>query len=217
MMATATPTATFSAPHFSPVSHLTQTTPTNCWQTAVACILNLPIDALPPQSEIEALPLKVLDGYGSYTNVLNGYLMKHHRLRYTTIQEHQFSSIIPSRPYHVMCGPTIRTEQHLQEGRPNVHHAVVGRFGSLVWDVHPSGAGLLKATSWGLFGRISTPDLLAFLQGIAAPDYQGKPPAVGKRLVYHCLCPACGLDEMRDRADAFKLLPYPPLRPSELL
>lgn len=52
----------------------------NCWQTAIACILEVEPDTLPPQSEIDTWPHEVLGGWGMYSNCLQGYLRKHHGL-----------------------------------------------------------------------------------------------------------------------------------------
>lgn len=159
--------------------------PGNCWQTALACILNVQPELLPPQEELEALPNDALEGYGSYQNIINGYLGKHHNLSYTTIHGYQTPAIRALHNYwHVITGPTVRTTD---SGR---YHAVVGCNGMPVWDPHPSRAGLLlddvNKLSWGVLGppRPIEQDRLKSNRGY--------------RMVYSCLCPSCGnLQELR--------------------
>jgi hypothetical protein len=48
------------------------------------------------------------------------------------------------RGYHLMVGTTVWTPVN---GR---HHAVVARFGEMVWDPHPSRAGLVDCSRAGV-------------------------------------------------------------------
>lgn len=120
--------------------------PGNCWQTAVACVLDVDPDSMPAQCDHESVD-ESGKLQGSYGNALRSYLREHHRLTYTEIYPHQFAVLQMKDPgYHVLIGPTIRSAEN---GR---NHAVVGRYGAMVWDPHPSRAGLLSVASWGLIG-----------------------------------------------------------------
>lgn len=159
-------------------------TPGNCWQTAIACILDVEPDTLPPQDEIEAWGSYKLGGWSSYSNVLNGYLRKHHALMYAEVDRWKFSLVRPVRSEFVMCGPTVRTAEH---GR---HHCVVASNGVQVWDPHPSRAGLTEVHSWGVLGALNS-EWVRSCADRRADDrmYQ---------LVFGCLCPSCGLSEARE-------------------
>lgn len=117
--------------------------PGNCWQTAVACILDVEPDALPDQVEIEVAGR-------SYHNAINAYLAKHHDLIYAPLADFEWGAIATIHPpgYHLMIGPTERT------GTSGSHHVVVGRDGVALWDPHPSRAGLLVVESWGVLSAL---------------------------------------------------------------
>ncbi len=170
--------------------------PGNCWQTAIACLLEVNPEFLPPQVEIEQMgPCGVLEGWGSYTNVLNGYLGKHHGLIYSEISAYQFGSVKPVRAGHIMCGPTIRTEQLKVAGAPHIHHCVVAENGKMVWDVHPSRAGLIEVKSWGILGDI---------QEVTIQDRKKWAEREISDLIFNrCLCPACNLDKLREMHKAY--------------
>jgi hypothetical protein len=121
------------------VLELTQSNvdPGNCWQTAVACLLEVPASDLPDQVAVESAGDR-------YWNVLAAYLERHHGLMYTEVPEYQFSALCPVA-HHVLIGPTVRTT----EAWP-VHHVVVGFQGEVVWDPHPTRAGLLHVEKWGV-------------------------------------------------------------------
>lgn len=164
------------------------TSPGNCWQAAVACVLDVDQAELPPQCEIEAWNNQVLGGWGSYSNVLNGYLTKHHSLEYSTVYERSFSAIQPIHGYHVICGPSVRTPD------TGSHHCVVGHLGVEVWDPHPTRAGLTQHTEWGVFGeRRYRPPSIMRERNVIAHD-----------LVFGCLCSECNLDRARELAHNFE-------------
>lgn len=145
--------------------------PGNCWQTAVACILEVDPETMPQQHIVEA-DLFSEDAETrrlarSYNNVLNTYLFKHHGLVYTELYGHQANAVRMGPPgWHVLIGPTVRTDQN---GRK---HCVVGYYGDQWWDPHPSRAFLTKVTSWGLL--------------VPMPDDWKK-----NWERYTCECPAC--------------------------
>lgn len=131
------------------MNRLTQTNldPGNCWQTCVACILDVDPSGLPDQALYD---LRNPDGSWrgpSYLNALQGYLHKHHGLSYVTVYAPALRHlrVATEGGLHLMCGPTIRTAHN-----GGVNHAVVARDGSLEWDPHPSRAGLLSVSDWGL-------------------------------------------------------------------
>lgn len=140
--------------------------PGNCWQTAVACVLEVPAEQLPDQVEVES------EG-DRYWNVLQAYLEAHHGLMYTEVPEYQHPALRPLG-FHTMIGPTVRTT----ETRP-IHHVVVGFQGEPVWDPHPSRAGLVRAEKWGVL----TP-----LTGVAK-EQRARMRASGN--LTRCVCPAC--------------------------
>ena len=140
----------------------------NCWQTCAASILELPIDALPDQVEAE-------DGGWSFGNVLRAYLWKHHRKWLINIYEFQIKAPLRVDPdvYYIACGPTERTATN-----GGVHHCVVAKAGQMVWDPHPSRAGLLDAKE---------------LELLVDHDESMEPPrpwSFGDDR--DCLCPECG-------------------------
>lgn len=133
----------------------------NCWQTCVACILEVDPAALPAQVEIEA-------DKRSYQNSLNVYLFKHHGLCYTVMYDFMFPIVLLREPgWHMMEGPTVRTPNN--GGR---EHVVVGRHGVMAWDPHPSRAGLTYALRWSF---------------LVPPPAR----AVGYWVDKSCECPAC--------------------------
>jgi hypothetical protein len=162
--------------------------PGNCWQTAIACILEVDPIKLPPQHELEAIPKssKLLGGWGMYSNILNAYLKKHHGLVYSEVYSYQFNSVQPLRRWHTMNGPTVRTSELRESKNYHVNHCVVAYDRNFIWDVHPSRAGLLKAESWGVLGE-RQPDV----------DQEKWADNVEYQRVWSCLCPACGLEELR--------------------
>lgn len=146
----------------------------NCWQTAVACLLDIDPASLPDQVEIETAKV-------SYWNALNSYLIEHHRLFYSELHAYQVTGL-SIRPdwydgHHMLIGPTVRTPEN---GR---NHVVVARFGECVWDPHPSRAGLTEIERWGVLGRADE------IQHIQRREWhRGRPdPDVSM----FCLCPKC--------------------------
>lgn len=123
----------------------------NCWQTCVACILDLDPEVMPPQVDYDK---KVVQPDGTvaetrdYHTVLNAYLREHHGLAYVDIYlpEETLSAIQVVEPgWHMISGRTVRSEA--QNG---LRHLVVARYGRVVWDPHPSRAGLIDELRWGL-------------------------------------------------------------------
>jgi hypothetical protein len=171
--------------------------PGNCWQTAIACILDEDPLNLPPQDEIEAIDNRVLNGWGSYRNVLNGYLTKHYNLMYFEVQAFAFGGIKIAREdgLHLLIGPTVRTANLAANGAPHIHHVVIGRNGEFVWDVHPSRAGLTRVESWGILGS---------LQAITLENREYNKDDEKYNLVFSCLCPKCGLNKLRELVETHK-------------
>ena len=142
----------------------------NCWQTAIACILDLDPAAMPDQAAIEGKSSR-----RSFHNALLAYLELHHGLFYSELFDYQFSALRVKEPgYHLLLGPTERTPVNGQ------HHAVVGRYGQAIWDPHPSRAGLVAVERWGLLAPI--PERLRAIRD------EGR--AMG-RSELECLCPNC--------------------------
>jgi hypothetical protein len=114
----------------------------NCWQTAVACVLEVDPDTMPSQVD-SYYEDKRDDGSVvlrmSYNNPLQAYLKKHHGLAYVEFHypEEAFANI-RVRGYHIMTGETVRSADY-----NGMRHVVVGKDGQVVWDPHPSRAGLI--------------------------------------------------------------------------
>ena len=128
----------------------TNLNPGNCWQTAVACLLEIPPETLPDQSVCDLLDKMNPEESGLlkrnapfYQNELGAYLRKHHGLAYVSIQTFMLVNLTVREPgIHLMSGKTVRTSQNHQ------NHIVVARHGKLLWDPHPSRAGLTEVIYW---------------------------------------------------------------------
>lgn len=117
----------------------------NCWQTAVACILEVDPNELP--SQFNAYVAKE-DGSFSlhYHNHLQAYLRKHHGLAYAELhQPQEVISKLSISGYHIITGTTVRSADY-----GGIRHAVVGLDGKVAWDPHPSRAGLLDEIQWAV-------------------------------------------------------------------
>ena len=122
----------------------------NCWQTAVACILDIDPDVMPSQMVLdrcERQPDGSVKRVGpGYNNALQAYLQRHHGLAYVElhmpVEAYSYLSI---SGYHLMTGTTVRSAE-----MDGMRHVVVGRDGKVVWDPHPSRAGLLDDIHWAL-------------------------------------------------------------------
>lgn len=120
----------------------------NCWQTAVACLLEVEPDVLPSQfdsyqpMEHEGKPYMRLN----YNNLLQAYLRKHHGLAYVEFhQPEEALAQLRIEGFHLMTGITERSKDYNGE-----RHVVVGLNGNCVWDPHPSHAGLIGEIRWAV-------------------------------------------------------------------
>lgn len=145
----------------------------NCWQTAVACLLEVEPSLLPDQTVHD---YEFVDGQWrgqSYNNFLQAYLRKHHDLAYVELHlpEEALAMIAIREPgWHLMIGRTVRSND--LPGR--IRHCVVGRYGQVVWDPHPSRAGLTDEIKYAL--------LVPFPEEWKEHDFSEK---------LSCVCPAC--------------------------
>lgn len=145
--------------------------PGNCWQTAIACVLNVPAADLPDQVAIEAAKQ-------FYKNAVNAFIFVHLGPRiYVDTDELTTPGVRPIG-YHVIIGPTVRTEAQRAAGREHFHHAIVGLDGDPFWDPHPSRAGLLSTHIWGVVVPLPA----------HAIEWRKKRMAEGSML---CVCPKC--------------------------
>lgn len=124
----------------------------NCWQTCVACLLEVDPERLPSQEEHdrrEMLPDgKYRNCTPGYNNPLQAYLKKHHGLTYMRllVPEEAHAQLRFARPgWHLISGVTERSAS-----LGGLRHMVVGRYGKMVWDPHPSRAGLVGELSWAI-------------------------------------------------------------------
>lgn len=167
--------------------------PGNCWQTAVACLLEVQAEALPPQIEIEAASKSEARhaGHYSYSNALQCYLKKHYSLCYVELPCWQLTqaNVFGS---HMIIGPTIRTAAALERGLPHVDHVVLGLNGDMIWDVHPSRAGL---TSFDRFGfLLKTPPAWAENPKTIAAQLKNWREGRRDSIMSLCCCPLCFTD-----------------------
>lgn len=139
--------------------------PGNCWQTVVASVLEVPPERLPDQTVCD---LGEMPKY-RYQNELGAYLRKHHNLAYVSLQPY-FMGVLEVRApgVHFMSGETVRTPE------TKARHVVIARYGELLWDPHPSRAGLTSVFYW------------SFL--VPYP----KEWSLVSSTVLECHCPACG-------------------------
>lgn len=116
----------------------TNTDPGNCWQTAIACVLDLEVEDVPNQVQIQAEKKH-------YSNFLNAFLLKHYGVFYSEIPNYQIGGLNPPPGHYFYVGPTIRSPNN-----GGVHHVVVAHGRRMVWDPHPSRAGLAQIDKWGI-------------------------------------------------------------------
>jgi hypothetical protein len=154
----------------------------NCWQTAVACILEVEAVRLPSQVLVESVG-------SSYWNAINSYLIDHHGLFYSELFDYQFAGVRIHHAwyggYHLLIGPTIRTPV---SGR---NHVTVGRLGRVAWDPHPSRAGLTQVEKWGILGKANPVTQVEKRQWFRRPGQTHPDPTMW------CLCPTCCPDPRR--------------------
>lgn len=123
----------------------------NCWQTCVACILDVDPSDLPNQATIERVIGRHEDGRlkraGDYHNPLSAYLRDHHGIFAAHLYSpmHRAVRVTSMGGLHLAYGETVRTPTL------GTDHVVIARDGVTVWDPHPSRAGLTKVTGWGVF------------------------------------------------------------------
>lgn len=148
------------------------TSPGNCWQTCVACILDIEPDFLPSQVDVEE---GRLGENKSYWNALQAYLYTHHNLAYTELRDSVWEILQVKDPgYHMLLGATERTP------KTGIYHVVVARYGTQIWDPHPSRAGLTEIRGWGLLIPYPNQWRKSREDGLARDDKS-----------YYCFCPAC--------------------------
>lgn len=115
----------------------------NCWQTVIACVLDVDPTTLPDQSVCDQ---RGPDGQRKepyFGNLLNAYLRTHHRSTYATISPSSLWDVLGPRTtdaLYFMSGPTVRTGT--PGGAPS--HVVIARGAQMIWDPHPSRDGLLR-------------------------------------------------------------------------
>jgi hypothetical protein len=150
------------------------TYPGNCWQTSVACLLDVDPIKLPPQPHYDyRIPGEEEkdDTFGpSFGNALGLYLRRHHGLFYLEIDASSAKDVLIPIGYHMLTGRTVRS--HVNRG---MRHVVVGYRGRMIWDPHPSRAGLTDKV------RLAT--LIPF-----PPEYA----EYWDRRPDPCECPECG-------------------------
>lgn len=150
--------------------------PGNCWQTAIACVLEIPPENLPDQTVCDLWDMSEPEESSTrtrkepfYQNEIGAYLRKHHGLAYVSLQPYMMHCLkVQSPGIHFMSGKTNRTSVL------RTNHVIVAKYGNLWWDPHPSRTGLTEVIYW------------SFL--IPYPDEWSK----NLIKVSDCHCPDCG-------------------------
>lgn len=113
----------------------------NCFQAAIASVLNMPLEAVPHFSQFTWWPAALeLWARGLSAQGL------------TYKEKYEDGIEIPDR----LCLVYGRSER-------DVDHAVVGHGGQIVWDPHPSRAGLVTITGIGWFEQWTHNDHVCFM------------------------------------------------------
>jgi hypothetical protein len=154
----------------------------NCWQTCIACLLDIDPGVMPPQEEYDWCRTEpdgeTVLGPG-YLNVLQDYLRVHHDLGYVGTMHlpvELFPLLRVADPgWHLMSGRTVRSE-----ACGGLRHVVVGRYGQMVWDPHPSRAGLVEDIHWAFL----VPYPRAWRRPVERP----------------CVCPSCAAGRVPGRS-----------------
>ena len=178
----------------------TELNPGNCWQTAIACLLDVDPSTLPPQAEIQGWRW---DGgsRASYWNVVQRYLRTHHGLIYAETHAWEFGCFRPRAKEWIQTGTTIRSGRYALDptSRHTLHCVVVYNDGEGIWDVHPSRAGLLTVECVGALGPVQYTTLEHDRRKEEQVARRLDDEADSSFLDHWCLCPAHKLDEARKR------------------
>lgn len=150
----------------------------NCFQTAVACVLDVDLDAVPAQAKHDH---KWTDAAGEthygphFQNSLGLYLRKHHGLIYFEADMTTAMYAFAPRGVHFLSGKTVRSG-----AQGGCTHIVVAEHGEMIWDPHPSRAGLV--------GPVKFSALVPF-----PPEYEEH----WDRNPRPCVCPRCEPDKLK--------------------
>jgi len=158
----------------------------NCFQTCVACVLDLDLDAVPPQARCDHTwtDAKGERRYGPYfANLLGRYLRKHHGLLYIELDVSTAGAAFAPRGYHFLVGKTVRSEQ-----QGNCAHIVVADRGEMIWDPHPSHAGLVGPTK--MAALVPFPPEYVDYWDRSEPEHPCQCPACCPEGIV-CGCPEC--------------------------
>jgi hypothetical protein len=189
----------------------TEINPGNCWQTALACILDEEAEALPPQAEIEGWKWGD-NGSASYWNIIRTYLLTHHGLVYYEVCSYARACVRPRRNEWLLIGETIRTGRHrINRGRHILHCIVAYDGGARTWDVHPSRDGLTTVERLGAVGDAQAETLRQHEEQVEKNKALFDDENNTSFLQDVCLCPAHYLEQARTRI-ARLLLATPKLK-----
>lgn len=124
----------------------------DCWRCCVAALLDVPV---------ETVPHFLRDGRSLCADTQRWLNARGYALVYTPGGDYPFGFSFPGwggdqrAPIPVLaCGPTVRTKKR------GFHHAVVMLHGELVFDPHPSNAGLIWTTEQYLIVPFHAPAAL---------------------------------------------------------
>lgn len=113
----------------------------NCWQTAVACLLEVDPKELPDQSRCDQRDEKGIRKQPFFINLIGAYLRKHHNLAFHEINVPGIHELLTVKDpgWHFLIGRTIRSGD---VDKADIHHVVVARYGEMMWNPHPDRSGL---------------------------------------------------------------------------
>lgn len=138
----------------------------NCYCAAIASILEVPLESLPD------IVAEEMHGRDWHTYVA-AYLFKHHGLMALELDGRLVPYVSP-RGFHIISGTSPRN--------PEWGHAVVGLFGELLHDPHPSRAGVAKVTDYTFLVPVALDAIEDEEQRQRLTRWLTRAP---------CICPAC--------------------------
>jgi hypothetical protein len=106
-------------------------------------LLGCPVESLPDQHELVERV--------EFVRALRTHLKANYGSTYQEVGPEKFAEVAARNDHHLIIGETVRTTAD-----HDVWHAVVGKGGEVVWDVHPSRVGLTKVVRFGVIEPLAT-------------------------------------------------------------
>lgn len=108
----------------------------NCWQTAIASVLDLPLDAVPHFVDVD-------ERFGTE----NWFFYTYNWLHARGWHIERIATHIYTNEYYLVSGPS---------PRGNFWHVVIYRNGKMVHDPHPDGTGILSEECFDVIRPLHT-------------------------------------------------------------